>query len=628
MSVVAAAFGPVRRQPEPLHAMRSMGDRVESWAGDDAWLAVARFDWELEPGFSGAVHIARDDDLVLAADAALFHRADLGAALDTAGITPLENTPSHWILAAYRAWGDACLDHLEGDFAFVLWDGGRQRALLARDYTGKRPLHYAVIRDGLLVASTVGGVRAHPDCPGELDLAVVGGVAAGQMFAAGPQTCFQAIQVLPPAHRAVWRRGLRAPERFWSPPFGRSHDSEETAAADLRDRLRTATNERMLPGINAVWMSGGWDSTAVFASAASTVAGTPDRAVRPVSIHYPENDPGHEDPLIRSVASRWNVPIHWLDIEDIPLFAPGAERARDEPFAHLYENWNRALAAGARATGARVALDGNGGDQVFQNTDIFLADLVQQRQWRRLLREWRSRPREDGLRDLFAAAIQPNLSPRVVSLLGRLRGRRLRHYLERRIPGWVRPEFVARQAFLDREQSYLERPAGLSHAEAEIAWMIGNPMVARAFAHLHGFAIQGGVELRSPLTDRRIVELAVRRPWWERSSGRETKVLLRRAMRGLVPEDVLAPRATRTGVTSGYSHRWVRDVLPGRLRDLMARPLLLAELGIVDPAALRTAAERYATDGDAWIRVNLFNTLQTEAWLRAHASAHLSVTAV
>ena len=98
----------------------------------------------------------------------------------------------------------------------------------------------------------------------------------------------------------------------------------------------------------------------------------------PGSIGEPEGDAGREDELIRDIAARWNAPVHWLDIKDIRFFDDpekgAAERA--EPAAHPFELWHRSLARGTRATNSRVALEGVGGDQLFQVSEVFLADLL------------------------------------------------------------------------------------------------------------------------------------------------------------------------------------------------------------------------------------------------------------
>src|SRR5690606_32351427 len=113
---------------------------------------------------------------------------------------------------------------------------------------------------------------------------------------------------------------------------------------------------------------------------------------------------------------------------------------------------------GSRQVGARIALDGNGGDQLFQNSDVFLADLFRQGHWLTMAREWRARPR-GGFRPFFATVIQPNLTPGLLELAKRMRsGRPLIHYLQRPTAEWLEPDFVQQHALLDRDRAFLLRP--------------------------------------------------------------------------------------------------------------------------------------------------------------------------
>lgn len=613
-----------------LEAMAARGmDHVEIWRDDVATLAVGRYDWEMHPAFSGSALIVSNDRHVVAADATLYYRQDLKAAMDKAGVAPASDSPGHLILAALEAWGEKAPEYLDGEVAFIAWDRVVRRVICARDFSGKRPLHYAEPGDELVVASTIAGVRSHPRCPQALNLAVIAGTASGLIFGAGPETCYSAIRALPSAHRLVrTAEGRARVDAYWEPPiaFGSSRLNHEDAAVHLRELLAAATLER-LPGdtdTSTVWMSGGWDSSAIFGAArhaADRDGG--NRQVLPVSISYPEGDPGREDEWIQAIADRWQVPVRWINIDDIPFLDDEPARAaqRDEPYAHLYSHWNSALARGTRACGSRVALDGNGGDQLFANSDVFLADLLRQGRLLTLAREWPSRNR-GGFRSFFGTVIQPNLPGVVLEAAAILRGgRRLRHYLERPVAPWIRPEFATRHRLQEHDHAFLGRDIR-GHAAREIDWMFTCQFVSRAFSLLGSLALQNGVELRSPLADRRVIEFALARPWWERSSGKETKLLLRRSMEGLLPEEVLAPRTHRTGITGGYSHRWMRDVFPALARDTMGAPMLLEDLGILDANAFRNEVEGYARSGgwNAFTRVNLFYTLQTELWLRAHAA--------
>ena len=127
------------------------------------------------------------------------------------------------------------------------------------------------------------------------------------------------------------------------------------------------------------------------------------------------------------------------------------------------------------------------------------------------------------------------------------------------------------------------------------------------------------VEPRSPYYDRRVIALAAERPRAERRSGPETKRLLRAAMQGLLPDAVLAPRATRTGVTSGYFARGVRTELPAIVERELGS-IALADLGVVDADALRRAATAVARHPGSPLAVPLWFTLETEWWVRSRAT--------
>ena len=123
-------------------------DRVAIWRGAGATLAIARQPWELSPSISGDALVVTDGELAIAADASIYYRDDLTAALARARVVATGSTASHLILAAYRAWGADCASHLEGDFAFVIWDGAAKRAVAARDFSGKRTLYFAPLNRG------------------------------------------------------------------------------------------------------------------------------------------------------------------------------------------------------------------------------------------------------------------------------------------------------------------------------------------------------------------------------------------------------------------------------------------------------------------------------------------------
>lgn len=612
-----------------LSAMKARGaESSDIWRDEDggALLAVSRHAWEREPGFSDDILVLAEDDLVVVADASIYYRDDLRRALKHDGIIPARDTSTHMIAAAYRAWGDACAARLEGDFAYIVWSRKDRRVCAARDFAGKRTLFFAEFGGILVIASSISGVIAHPECPREINLTEVA-AAAGGLFGATVESCYRAVRNLPAGWTLsrVWGAGA-ALARHWSLPpeaSGSAVPSFEEAAAELRARLERAVLERMPPrGNPSIWLSGGWDSPAVFGAGQAALRATSDsRSILPVSVSYPPGDPGREDELIQAVADHWGVPVHWVDIRNVPFFDHPAERAaaRDEPFGHAFEMWHRSLARGSRSVGARVAFDGVGGDQLFQVSEVYFADLLRSGHWLELRREWKAkRMSGSGFRSFFRQAVQPLLPEPALRLAATLRGGRpLVGYLERRAPSWLRPEVVSGQGLEARERSAALRQRRISCVRHETYWYLTYPYFPRVFGLASAMALEEGVELRSPLYDARVIELALLRPRWERSAGTETKKLLRRAVRGLLPDHVLAPRPAKTGTTGAYFERSMREGFPSLCEEFL-RCSELEAVGMIDAEELRQSATAYARGAaNGQIGVNLFFTLQAELWLRA-----------
>jgi asparagine synthase (glutamine-hydrolysing) len=590
------------------------GDEAQFWSEDGTMVAVTRKGWELGEDFSGRVLVLERPDLVVVADAVLYDRGGLTRALASAGVSPGGTTVTHLIEAAYRAWGNALVDHLYGDYAFVVWDRRHRRLLAARDPVGLRPLFYARTPEGAAVASSARAVAELVGRADDLNLACLGSQVSGLMWSSGMDTAFNGVDPVPAGHRLTWEDGRLGLERFWHPPVAPDRHPVDAgeAAVELQALLGRAVTERMGAGVNTVWMSGGWDSTAVFAAGQHALAPAERHQLRPVSISYPAGDPGCEDDLIQQVADRWSADVHWLRSDDIPLLDGLEERAglSDEPPAHLYELWNRALAQGTRSVGARIALDGCGGDNFFAVSDIARARAA-----------W-------GWRHLARASVLPLLPDSVVRAGERVAGRRLpRHYMERPLMAWMRPDFVARAALRERDLANLNAARGRSLAQTENMLYATLPIWGWGASFMYGALLQEGVDVRHPLLDLRVIEFALSRPVTERSDGMETKKLLRRSMQGLLPEGVLAPRQRRTGMTTGFSRQRMTEAYPALLDRLFAEPLRLAELGMVDPAALRLAARTWQARGDEWTPVGLFHAMKVEFWLRGRNRAPASRSA-
>jgi asparagine synthetase B (glutamine-hydrolysing) len=342
--------------------------------------------------------------------------------------------------------------------------------------------------------------------------------------------------------------------------------------------------------------------------------------LRPVSISYPVGDSGREDETIEAVAAHWGSSVQWLSISDIPLLDTPRERAarRDEPFAHAFESAYHALAGATSAIDTHVALDGVGGDQLFLRSAIHLADLFRNGNWLSLAREWKaSKFAKHDYSTFFRWAVQPVLPTSMLVGARRFRkGRPLEAWLRRCLPAWISPSFAQQYEFPEYGRLLTERRRGEVVSSTESRWYFTDPFFPRVFSLGAEAALEHGVEVRSPLYDPRIIEFAASRPVSDHLAGTERKRLLRHAMRGLLPPDVLAPRAQLTGTAQDYSGNSLRQALAAPFNTQFPSSAL-ETLGLIDVPAFERARMKFVRYGSPTLTLPLLLTLHTEHWLRA-----------
>lgn len=597
-----------------LTALAPRGDRCETWRGLDATLVATRFEWELAPGFAGGALIIHDGDVTVAADATLYYRNDLERKLRGAGVRPHGASAGHLIAAAYRAWGTRCPLHLEGDFAFVVHDRAQHRTFAARDFMGRRPLYYAEVDTCLVIASSVAAILAHPACPRDLDEVALGELVAVSL-SGHDRTPYAAVRALPAA-TSLTRDGLSGVRRdaYWRLALSSDADTQsfDAATEQLSELLSSAILERCAAeGPTTLWLSGGYDSPVLYGVGNAALDKRGLDRLSTVSFSYPEGDPAREDELITEIVRFWGAEPTWLSIDEVPLLDNAAAHAAraDVPFQHAFENWLRALLRATKRQGARVALYGDGGDQLFAVSTIFLRDLFAGMHWRELRREWRAFG-GGGARALWHSVARPVLA-------GQAQARRGPRRPEIAFPAWLRPDFVRRHRLEARQ---LEAEAALAaegggRAGAETRRSLANPTTQRVLTGFSALGLEHSVELRAPLLDRRIVEFAAARPRSERASDGAVKHLLRRTARDLLPPSILAPRTHKTGVLTGYFARSFRADPGDVVSDAFAASML-AELGIVDGAVMQQSWREYQA-GRGGGGGHLFVAFQLELWLKA-----------
>src|SRR5438132_9609839 len=308
----------------------------------------------------GTMHVVQNGEI--------YNYRELRRELERAGHQFRTHGDTEVLLHLYEEHGDTFATRLRGMFAVAIWDARPQRLVLARDRFGIKPLYYRVADGELSFASEL---RALPR--GEIDLDALEAFLAFNSIPA-PLTIFRDVRKLPAGHVLVWERLTLRLERFARPAPAREARADEEAelVEELRARLRDSVRAHLVSDVPVgVLLSGGVDSSLLAALAAEESA----EPVRTFSIGFEERS-FDELADARRVAERYGTQHHELVLRpDAALLMPALAEAFDEPFADssaLPTYLVSQLAAGD----VKVALSGEGGDELFGGYYTYAADLL------------------------------------------------------------------------------------------------------------------------------------------------------------------------------------------------------------------------------------------------------------
>lgn len=561
-----------------------------------------------------------DGRFVAVADARLDNRPELLRLLDGSPELDPGAGDARLILAAYLRWGESSPRHLLGDFAFAVWDRTEHRLFCARDPLGMRQLCWRRSGPHLRVASRAGQILGDPAGPpvsAALDEQAVADYLAGLPDAPG-RTFFRDIRSLPPGHVLVSSAFGDRVERYWDladvAPVVYRRDEEyaerfrETLDDAVRARLRTGAG-----GGVAVAMSGGLDSCSVAALARRALAGGAGDGTRLFACSFvfdslPECD---EREPIALAAAAFGIEVATVSADRFWFLSdPEAYRpALDSPYL-AWDSCFHELLRRAREGGAQVLLTGHGGDDVLCGSPRIYADRLRGGDLRALgeIAAYARRRGADRWRVLYHYLARPLLPAGLDGALRRLAGRRP---ADTPVPAWITEGLARRSGLGDRWAA----SGSAASARQEVLEHLSRLSGDRVVGWYDRCAAAHGIEARHPFLDRRLVELAAAVPIAQLFRAGEHKPLLRRAMAGLLPEPIRQRRhKTRLGryVDLGLREKEVR-----RVEELLAAPLA-ADLGFVDPQALRSAYERYCKSIPADSDRTLWYALTLEIWLREH----------
>ncbi len=521
------------------------------------------------------------------------------------------------IVRAYEEWGDGCVARLNGMFAFALYDRLRRRVLMARDHFGIKPLYLHVDAARVLFASEIKGLftdralRAEADGDGVREYLTFQHVQ-------GERTLFRGVTRVLPGEYQVWdlATGARRAHRYWEPDFRLDRDhSEHYFTEKIRWLLEDAVRLQMRADVPVgAYLSGGTDSSLVTALASRLAPGGIETFTGRFD-EGPEFDESHYARLMADACgARSNVitPTERQFVDMLPTIA----WHMDEPVAGpgLFPQFVVSRAASRKV---KVVLGGQGGDEIFGGYVRYLVAYFEQ-----AIKGAVFESADEGEHIVSFASILPNLPA-------------LRQYAPMMQSFWRTGLFeeMDRRYFrlVDRSGGALSLlspgfraeydPAVLferfrevfNHTDTKSYFnkMTRYDMVTNLPALLHvedRVTMASSLESRVPLLDHRIADLVASMPPAMKFKGAELKYILKRAIRGLVPDEIVA-RKDKMGFPVPL-HLWAR----GDARDFFCDVLLsqrCRERGLFDvPEVERLMAHEGAFSRSLWGLLNL------ELWYR------------
>lgn len=598
MSGIAGVVGPPGRNVDPdlakdmAGALARLGpDRQDRWTEGPVLLAHSLLATTVEET-RDAQALSFEGVVCLVADARIDGRATLIGDLRARGREIAEGAPdSSLILHAYHVWGDACVEHLIGDFAFAIWDGRLRRLFCARDQFGSVPFYFARIDGDFCFANTVAALLAHPKLDRTLNPVAIGDYLMFGYSMERDAGFYRRIERLPPAHTLVLEDGDWRTRRYWSCPEPQP-DAQAgvkpealieafgaTMAEAVRDRLRT---DRV-----ASTLSGGMDSTLV-TGLALREAGEGTR-IDSYSFGSDWLLPDTERHWAWLCAHHLGAPFHSISLEQLYLDPPGGPwRVPPEPRFELRTSSFHLLADRLVSEGTRVLLMGMGGDSLVAGGHSHWAGLIAGRRFHRLMIEaasyWRYHRRRPPIRSAW-------------------RSRRTAVDLPPTIP--LSPAFVHEhhldQRWREMQESFVDDPR---------AGMSDHPFWTEMFVASHPESSGLPLRVRQPFFDVRLVEAAMRLP---PTPWQFHKAMLRRVGGGMLPSEILTRPKTPFGVNPGW------EAARRGLEPWLAQVGDAVELdGIVDRTRLARTCQEIASLSPQYYSRAVILPAGLAIWLRQH----------
>jgi asparagine synthase (glutamine-hydrolysing) len=555
----------------------------------------------------------------------IFNYVELREELIKKGHQFTTSSDTEVLLRLYLEEGERCVERLNGQWAFAIWDARKRKLFLSRDRFGVRPLYYTQTRDTFLFASEIKALLACPDVPSALDLA-----ALDQIFTfwvtIPPKTAFQGISQLPPGHNMVILDGRIVISPYWTFELGPlptpDAPGQARLAEELLDLLRDATHIRLRSDVPVgAYLSGGIDSTVITALVGARIG----EKLRTFSVGFEDGE--FDESGFQQEASSFLGTSHSAircKHEDIARSFPAVVRHAEQPVLRTAPAPLFLLSQLVHDAGFKVVLTGEGADELLGGYDVFKETKIR--------RFWSRRP-NSSWRPLLLKRLYPYMDRLQRQSLDYLKHffhvteDEVRHPFFSHLPRWeltakcklffsdtVRAELTPHRA-IEELAALLPASYGSWDPFSKAEFLEAQYLLPGYILSSQGdrMAMAHAVEGRYPFLDHRVVEFAARLPVHLKMKVLDQKHVLKQAVKGLIPESIRTRHKQPYRAPDGKSFFTGKDEYVG---DVLSSARLKQD-GIFDPKATESLITKFRSGRDTSLKDNmaLIGVLSTTLWL-------------
>lgn len=562
-----------------------------------------------------------DGSVTVVTNGEIYNHESLRRHLQEKGHSFRTRSDTEVLVHLWEERGSRMVEDLVGMFAFAVWDGNRRTLFLARDRYGQKPLFYSEKNGQIIFASSLKALLAHPWVNPLLSKTAFSQYLLHE-YVPAPLSIYEGVHKLDAGQALIWRRGKAETSRYWEYPLDREpfSGSPEECAEEILRLLDQSVRRRLMSDVPlGVFLSGGIDSSALVALMAKHL---PAERIRTFTIGFRE-ETFDESGFALSVARHFGTD-HRAEILDEKLLVqilPEVIRAYDEPFSDASALPTYLLSRFTRRH-VTVALGGDGGDELFAGYDAFAAHRIAG--WMRPL------PGPfHALLQRSAELLPPSDAHMNLPFLAK---RFFRASMEEPVTRnhlWLGTfDHLAQKMLLTADFSKGLGDPIVRHAPDNRMFNPRHDLEAVTYDYIRTYLQEGiltkvdrasmihSLEVRSPFLDHELGEFSSTIPFGWKLKGLEKKAILKRALKGLLPEPVLNRRKRGFGVPKA---RWLRTSLRPHLETCFSEGAT-RDLGVFSHHVVKRMMEAHFSRKEDHHK-ELWTLLMFELWRRENGGS-------